>query len=133
MSELPEALKDLFEKFDRLKEPISPHVIDSEIQKTVKEIYGDNKEFESIVLAELMAFKFCENYSNDITGWGTYYGPLMVFPDKNGQAYESPSIKRISHDIINHWGSSPKKLVGKITYNGWFEKNFSIHPYIEIC
>ena len=37
------------------------------------------------------------------------------------------------YDILKNYGSSPKKLVEKITYNGWLEKKFSIHPYSGIC
>ena len=55
-----------------------------------------------------------------------FSNPLDLVREAISNAYDAKaSVIKI--------GSSPKKLVGKITYNGWFEKNFSIHPYIEIC
>ena len=42
-------------------------------------------------LAEAIAFDFCENYPNGETGWGTYYGPMMVWSNDDGTVSESPS------------------------------------------
>jgi len=54
-------------------------------------------------VAEAMAFDFFEGYHDETTGWGTYYGPMFVLNNQDGTATESPSIKRVTREIINYW------------------------------
>lgn len=100
---LPKPLEDFFNEIDKEIKPLSTREIESEIQKIIKEIHANNTVLESPVIAEAMAFLFCENYTDERTGWGTYYGPFAVLSDEQGQAYENPSLQKISPDIISHW------------------------------
>ena len=67
----------------------------------------------------------CDQY-----GWKFIVG---IEPDKPEDITDLDRLLNPVKSRIINLGSSPKKLVKKITYNGCFEKNFSIHPYIEIC
>lgn len=79
---------------------ISEHDISSEFRKLIPE----NGEAISMELkAELMAFDFRENYSSKDTGWGTYYGPMVVWSNNDGSTTESPSIKLVDKNIIDYW------------------------------
>ena len=60
-------------------------------------------------LAEVMAFGFCENYRDKDTGWGTYFGPMMVSPDEKGRMIESPSIQRVTAEILDYWTKRAKE------------------------
>lgn len=54
-------------------------------------------------LAEVMAFDFCENYQNQVNDWGTYYGPMMVLKNRDGTFMVSPSIKRVTVEMVQYW------------------------------
>ena len=60
-------------------------------------------------LAEQIAFEFVENYTNKETGWGTYYGPMMVFPEQQNQMVEYPSIQKLTLDTLNYWHQRSKE------------------------
>ncbi len=91
---------DIIEKYDISTEPFSEHEISDNLRNVDKD-NSKNPEYEW--LPEVMAFDFTENYSNDETGWGTYYGPLMVIPNQDGTVTETPSIKNITDEIIAYW------------------------------
>lgn len=49
---------------------------------------------------ELMAFAFIENYQNDESGWGTYFGPIFVGINKEGKVIEYPSLRRVTSETV---------------------------------
>lgn len=57
------------------------------------------KEFDY----ELLAFSFSENNVNREVGWGTYFGPVMVWTTDSGQTLESPSISAVDKNAIDYW------------------------------
>jgi|GEM_PF-465163 len=52
---------------------------------------------------EIMAFSFHENATNHNNGWGTYFGPMMTAPTKDGRMMESPSIQLVNEKVISYW------------------------------
>ncbi len=78
------------------------HTVGSELRKLRPE---SGEEIELPLLSELMAFDFCENYSHDETGWGTYFGPMMVWNNGDGTSTESPSIKKVTPEMLDYWES----------------------------
>lgn len=90
----------------------SEYQISSNINKILKDL--NNYKLSSEDLAEQIAFEFVENYTNQETGWGTYYGPMMVFPNDQNQMVEYPSIKKITLEILNYWEQRSKKAKNPI-------------------
>ncbi len=60
-------------------------------------------------VSEMMAFGFSEDYQDEYTGWGTYYGPMIVMPNKEGQLMESPSIKLVEVETLTYWSKRAKQ------------------------
>lgn len=52
---------------------------------------------------EAMAFFFMEDYAGNGTGWGTYFGPMTVFPGADGRAIERPSLADVSPEALDYW------------------------------
>jgi len=48
------------------------------------------------LIAEQMTFDFTENYFNDKTGWGTYFGLMFVLPNEERKFIEYPGIRKIT-------------------------------------
>jgi hypothetical protein len=75
------------------------------IAREIKSIFEKDKDY--IVtkedMAEQIAFDFLEDYRNDNSGWGTYYGPMFVLPNDKGKMVEYPGIKGISKEVIEYW------------------------------
>lgn len=100
------------------KNKISEHDVSSEFRKLIPE-NGDKISLE--LKAEIMAFDFMENYSNKDTGWGTYYGPMVVWSNNDGTTTESPSIKLVDKAIIDYWTERISKInnsLMKARYSG---------------
>src|SRR5690242_14513200 len=75
-----------------------------EVSSKLKSIAPEKREEISIeLLAEMMAFDFMENYPDRRTGWGTYFGPMMVWSNGDGTSTESPSIKLVTPQILDYW------------------------------
>jgi len=91
---------DIINEFDTLKEKYSEMKIASAIRKLPKAVF-QSKAPE--IIAESMAFEFRPEYKEEKTGWGTYYGPMMVRGNKDGTVTEYPSIRRITNEMINYW------------------------------
>jgi hypothetical protein len=103
MSEIRQRVEELLRSFDETSEPF--HV--ASISDALREFQPDEAEVNdhdrSILMAESMAFGFHEDYQDENTGWGTYYGPMMVRQDENGQWVEAPSIKRVTPEMLDYW------------------------------
>lgn len=79
-------------------------ISEDEISSKFRTIFPEKENEISIELqAESMAFNFMEDYSSENSGWGTYYGPMMVWNNNDGTLIEYPSIKSITPKIIGYW------------------------------
>jgi hypothetical protein len=96
-----DALMEALATFDQETKPIS----ERDVAKAIRLIGESRGSSESPMqfVAEAMAFDFCEDYRDQDTGWGTYYGPMFVFNNRDGTVTEAPSVKKITEEIINYW------------------------------
>jgi len=108
-------LARLIDQLEQSKEKTSEHSISSEINKVTKEDQSPE------AIAERLAFGFCEDYLDKQNGWGTYYGPMMVWVGDDGKAYESPSLSLVNDNVIAHWitrSQNTKNPLMKARYSG---------------
>lgn len=101
MSEIIDALKEALVKYDQDIEPIT----ETDVSHMVRALRDPKDISEPPIqwIAEVMAFDFCEDYGNQSSGWGTYYGPMMVLKNDDGTFTESPSIQKVTPQIIQYW------------------------------
>ncbi|MCK9436712.1 MAG: DUF4209 domain-containing protein [Proteiniphilum sp.] len=92
-------MKEVIEKIEILKKT-SEHEIASEFRKLLPE---KGNEISMELRAESMAFDFMENYTNKDTGWGTYFGPMIVWNNGDGTSTESPSIRLVTPEMMEYW------------------------------
>lgn len=110
-----EELAKLLDELDQSREKFSEHSISTRI----KQVTEEDQSLEATV--ERIAFSFCEGYLNKDTGWGTYFGPMMVWTGDDGKTYESPSISLINKEVINYWTERSEKTTNpfmKARYSG---------------
>lgn len=103
MSTADEQLDSLLAEFDVRDEPFYEAAVSDAIDEFRKSQCGDTGEPSLNMLAETMAFGFVADYSDEATGWGTYYGPFGVFTTEAGQMIESPSIRCVTPEMLDHW------------------------------
>ncbi len=108
-------LVKLLNELDKLRERNNEHSISSKIKKATEE----DQSTEAV--AERIAFEFCEDYSRQANGWGTYYGPMSVWASDDGNTYESPSISFVNNEVIEYWkirSKSTNNPIMKARYSG---------------
>lgn len=74
---------------------------ESSILAKINKVAEEDLSLES--MAERIAFGFCEDYQNKQSGWGTYFGPRMVWVGDDGEVHESPSISSVTEEIMEYW------------------------------
>jgi len=92
-------MKEIIEKIELLTKT-SEHEIASEFTRFLPE---KGAEVSTELRAESMAFDFVEDYTDMDTGWGTYFGPMMVRNNGDGTSTESPSTRLITPEIMDYW------------------------------
>lgn len=102
MNKIVDALIKALGKFDQEIKPIS----ESDVSKAISSVRDSEESSEPPIqlVAEAMAFDFCEDYQDHITEWETYYGPMFGF--SNGDGW--PSIKNVTKEIIEYWTDRAK-------------------------
>ncbi|MFC1736634.1 DUF4209 domain-containing protein [Candidatus Hydrogenedentota bacterium] len=103
MSEPPEILRDLFRLYDEEMEPLSEVSVNGEIRDRIKSDEGSEPPYEPEVVAESLAFAFCESDISCDNDWSTYYGPKIVMQDASGQSIDFPSITEVTPEMIEYW------------------------------
>src|SRR3989344_5308155 len=96
-----------------------------EILKVKEEKITDEHE-----LAEYIAFQFLADYSDKDIGWGTYYGPMFVLPNQQGQFVEFPSIKLIDQEMLDYWKKRAGEAKHPIMANRYADLVFDFEPVI---
>jgi len=97
-------VKKYLELLDTKIQPLSyrgEYKIAQQIEKILQEDKNYIPTMEDI--AEQMAFYFLPDYPDDRNGWGTYYGPMFILPNAQGQMVEYPSIKKVTKEMFNYW------------------------------
>jgi hypothetical protein len=100
-----EPQRELLEILDAVPETpdtFSEYDIQAKIQALIRAASDSGKPPDPALLAESAAFAFVEDYRTD--HWGTYYGPMFVLPNDQGQMVEFPGIGKLSAEDIEYWG-----------------------------
>lgn len=108
-------LARLIDQLEQSKDKTSEHSISSKINKATEEDQSPE------AIAERLAFGFCEDYLDKQNGWGTYYGPMMVWVGDDGKANESPSLSLVNDNVVEHWrtrSQNTKNPIMKARYSG---------------
>jgi hypothetical protein len=87
--------------------------IAKEIRNIIKKEESSYKSSDEDI-AEQMAFDFLADYPNNNSGWGTYYGPMYVLPNKQGQMVEYPSIQKVTKETLIYWEKRAKETKNPI-------------------
>ncbi len=99
-----ETYSDIIEYLESLPKEarsIALHEIRSKLQAVAISISDRGEEVDSRLNAELAALAFTEDYSQE--HWGTYYGPMYVMQNDDGQMVEYPSIHAIPESAVQYW------------------------------
>lgn len=98
---------EILSAIENIKEPFCERDAGTLIRKMRGE--EDASEISMPWVAEYMAFDFYESRSDSVSIWGTYFGPMWYETNGDGKAYESPSIKMVTTEILNHWANRAKQ------------------------
>lgn len=101
-------IKKFLWKLESVSNKISEMEISDKIKKFIQEKFKQNPP--NILFWEQIAFDFVENYPEDKSGWGTYFGPMLfILPNKEGKMDEYPSIHNMTPEIISYWENRAKE------------------------
>lgn len=89
-------------QFDNRTDSFDELEIADAIQGLARE-RGNGGELEFRELAEGIAFSFAETDTNEPSRWGTYYGPRNSMATKSGETIESPSVERVTPEMLAYW------------------------------
>ena len=103
MNDIKKELQAIFEPFESREEVFPEYEIDRAMKEftTSRDLPPDEIPME--VTAESSAFQFREDARSEETGWGTYYGPFSVMSDAAGQFWETPSLSKVTPEILAYW------------------------------
>ncbi|MCK5024868.1 MAG: hypothetical protein KAR56_04550, partial [Thermoplasmata archaeon] len=127
-------LRQILADFDGRNDCFYEGDIESAIGNLRKRIENNGQEIDIDTKAELMAFGFSENHQDNENGWGTYFGPMAIFPNDHGQMMESPSLALVDSEMLQYWtqrAKSAKHPILKARYAGlvWdFNKKVNDSP-----
>jgi len=102
-----EEIREFLNQLESISGQVSEHEISERIKNFSKERFEQNPP--NILLWEQMVFDFTENYPDDKSVWGTYFGPMFVLPNKEGKMVEYPSIQKITPEILSYWEKRAKE------------------------
>ena len=102
---------------------------EAEIYDSINKLKGDDT-FNFEELSELMAFGFCENYPHPMQGWGKYYGPMMTFSNGDGTGTESPSIRRVTPEMMAYWRNRSLSATNSLMKSRYLDLIFDFHKII---
>jgi hypothetical protein len=125
-------VKNYLEILDKEEEPLASFHGEYDFAKEIKKILAEDRDYIATKedIAEQIAFDFLADYQNDNSGWGTYYGPMFVLPNNEGQMVEYPSIKRIDSKILEYWGKRAKETKNPILSSRYADLVVDFSPKI---
>lgn len=108
--------------------PLDEFSIGEEIRKILNA--NQKKITEKDELAEYIGFQFMPDYPKENGGWDTYYGPIFVLPNKQGQLSEFPSIKQVDKEMLEYWRKRAGKSRHPILINRYADLVFDFEPIV---
>ena len=95
-------LLEILDAAPETPETFSEYDIQAKIQAMLRTSSESGEPPGPALLAESAAFAFVEDYRT--YHWGSYYGPMFVLPNDQGQMVEFPGIGKLSPQDIEYWG-----------------------------
>ncbi|MBN2376877.1 MAG: DUF4209 domain-containing protein [Sedimentisphaerales bacterium] len=103
-----ERLHQILIEYDNRSDRFYEGDIESTFSNLMKQLEDNGQEIDIDIKAEHMAFGFSENHEDDENGWGTYFGPMAIFPNDQGQMMESPSLALVNSQMLDYWANRAK-------------------------
>lgn len=102
MSDLPSELAELFKETTTAPCAAVPWFkVATAIHEAAKGREGE--DVFSLFKWEWMAAYFLVNDTHSAQHWGTYFGPMQVMQNEEGEWTESPSIQSVNKEVLEHW------------------------------
>ncbi|HYJ06001.1 MAG TPA: hypothetical protein VEX43_12770, partial [Chthoniobacterales bacterium] len=95
-------LRELFDRLEVTK-TLSETDISTEIERVVAGLREASSEPSEETRAEALAFGFVPKRSGELSGWGTYFGPMAVWKSEDGRTIEQPNLQQMSPEILDYW------------------------------
>lgn len=93
-------LADLLASFDSRSDPFT----EIEVYEALKGLPSERATPDDDAWrSEAMAFLFAEDYPDNGTGWGTYFGPMTTLTGADGSVLERPSIRDVTSATVAYW------------------------------
>jgi len=126
-------IKKYLNKLDKEVRPLHSSLGEHKIAEEIKNIFkkeDGNYKSSNEDIAEQIAFDFLADYPNNNSGWGTYYGPMFILPNKQGQMVEYPSIQQINEETLNYWENRAKESKNPILSSRYADLVVDFSPSI---
>jgi len=109
-------IKTYLENLGQEQKALESYQGEHNIATAIKDILSKDKDYQPTTedIAEQIAFDFMAEYPNNNSGWGTYYGPMFILPNQQGQMVEYPSIKRADEEVLKYWTKRAKETKNPI-------------------
>lgn len=80
---------------------------------------------------ERMASLFMEKYPDNGSGWGTYYGPMAVFPAEGGGVIETPSLAVVTRETLDYWLQRAREATHPLLRVRYADLAWELAPKVE--
>ena len=130
---LNEEIKKYLDILSKEVKPLQSFHVEYGIAKEIISILkkeGESYKLSDEDIAEQIAFDFLADYPNGNSGWGTYYGPMFVLPNNQGQMVEYPSIQKITEETLNYWRSRAKETKNPILSSRYADLVIDLSPRV---
>lgn len=94
---------EVLDRFDGMAEPFSEAQLADALREAIKQEPLTSPEDLAAVVAEQFAFSVVPDYPQRVTGWGSYYRPMMTGNKDDGSPFEWPSVAELNADIVSYW------------------------------
>lgn len=122
-------LDNLSEEVETIQSFHEEYKIAQEIKNILKN-EGENYKASYEDIAEQMAFDFLADYQNNNSSWGTYFGPMFVLPNSQGQMVEYPSIQKVTEKTLIYWGNRAKETKNPLLVSRYADLVIDFSPNV---
>jgi hypothetical protein len=126
MRVLPLELQPVLDEFEKHQTPLAEEDISLVIHQVVDKLRNAGKEIAPEISAEAMAFDFCEDYQDEQTSWGTYYGPQMV-----ASGVEWPSLQAVTPAMLEYWEQRAKEANHPVLRARYADLAWDLSPTVK--
>jgi hypothetical protein len=124
-------IKTYLENLDREQKALTSYNGEYDITTAIRLILAEDTNYKPTIedIAEQMAFNFMAAYPNDSSGWQTYYGPMFILSNQQGQI-ENPSIKEVDEEKLKYWEKRAKESKNPILSSRYADLVVDFSPKI---